>query len=183
MYFIPKHVSLAYLLCSIQLRPARHKRGVEQIFRQLSVPLCHGPTGSQCRGRGHLQELSAQTVVPFKPVILRDSSRYSPSFAEVFSRQLKFSTSTTGTCVCLCCEFCLFGLATARQSQQCVVKLCRTSTLHNARADDLVALVIDLLLDQNFVNHRDEDGVFFAQLNLENEQSLSNFQSTVGLEI
>ena len=113
-YFILKHVSLTYLLCSIQLRPARHKRCIEQIFRQLSVPLCHGPTGSQCRGRGHLQELSAQAVVPFKPVILRDSSRYGPSFAEVFSRQLQFTTGTAGASVCLCCEFCLFGLATAR---------------------------------------------------------------------
>ena len=52
------------------------------------------------------------------------------------------------------------------QPEQSVVKVCLASTLGHPGADDLVVLVIDLLLQQHLVHHRDEDGVFLAELDL-----------------
>ena len=55
------------------------------------------------------------------------------------------------------------------QPDQSVVKVCRTSALSHPGTDDLVVLVIDLLLQQHLVHHRDEDRVLLAELNLKNK--------------
>ena len=41
---------------------------------------------------------------------------------------------------------------------------CQKDTFKNSGAEDVVSLVVDLLLDEDLVDHGNEDGVLLAQL-------------------